>query len=239
GVADPGRLLRHDGRRPRRAVKVGRGRRYRGGRARAGDRARLRRLRRVRGLAHRFDGSRQRPVPGLLHLPVHLLDEPPAQPDDGGVVPLPRNREPGLVPDRRRAESRDHRLEHGGAAARVRDRPRDRRGRIHARRVGAVGTVGAHVKARQLLEVGGAVAWRQLHNALLNPVIFIPSLAFPLLNFAAFAGGLAKVREIPGFTFDGSYTAFTFVFVLLQSAAFSGVFSGFGVARDFETGFTR
>jgi ABC-2 type transport system permease protein len=29
------------------------------------------------------------------------------------------------------------------------------------------------------------------------------------------------------------------VFVLLQSAAFSGVFSGFGVARDFETGFTR
>jgi ABC-2 type transport system permease protein len=95
------------------------------------------------------------------------------------------------------------------------------------------------VKGRQLLEVGGAVAWRQLHNAILNPIIFIPSLAFPLLNFAAFAGGLAKVREIPGFTFNGSYTAFTFVFVLLQSAAFSGVFSGFGVARDFETGFTR
>ena len=95
------------------------------------------------------------------------------------------------------------------------------------------------MSGRQLLDVARAVAWRQLHNALTNPIIFLPSLAFPLLNFAAFAGGLAKVRDVPGFTFAGSYTAFQFVFVLLQSAAFSGVFSGFGVARDFETGFTR
>jgi ABC-2 type transport system permease protein len=87
--------------------------------------------------------------------------------------------------------------------------------------------------------VAKGVAWRQLHNAILNPVIFFPSLAFPLLNFAAFAGGLSRVRQVPGFDFAGSYTAFQFVFVLLQSAAFSGVFSGFGVARDFETGFTR
>jgi ABC-2 type transport system permease protein len=95
------------------------------------------------------------------------------------------------------------------------------------------------VNVRQLFDVSRAVAWRQLHNALTNPVIFLPSLAFPLLNFAAFAGGLSKVGQVPGFTFAGSYTAFQFVFVLLQSAAFSGVFSGFGVARDFETGFTR
>jgi ABC-2 type transport system permease protein len=67
----------------------------------------------------------------------------------------------------------------------------------------------------------------------------LPSIAFPLLNFAAFAGGLARVRQVPGFDFAGSYTAFQFVFVLLQSAAFSGVFAGFGIARDFETGFTR
>ena len=89
------------------------------------------------------------------------------------------------------------------------------------------------------LAVARGVAWRQLHNAVLNPTIFFPSLAFPLLNFAAFAGGLSRVSEVPGFNFAGSYTAFQFVFVLLQSAAFSGVFSGFGVARDFETGFTR
>ena len=89
------------------------------------------------------------------------------------------------------------------------------------------------------LDVARAVAWRQLHNALTNPLYLLPSMAFPLLNFAAFAGGLARVREVPGFDFAGSYTAFQFVFVLLQSAAFSGVFAGFGIARDFETGFVR
>jgi ABC-2 type transporter len=92
---------------------------------------------------------------------------------------------------------------------------------------------------RDTLAVARAVAWRQLHNALTNPLYLLPSLAFPLLNFAAFAGGLGRVGEVPGFDFNGSYTAFQFVFVLLQSAAFSGVFAGFGIARDFETGFTR
>ena len=89
------------------------------------------------------------------------------------------------------------------------------------------------------IAVARGVAWRQLHNALTNPAYFLPSIAFPLLNFAAFAGGLSRVRQVPGFDFASSYTAFQFVFILLQSAAFSGVFAGFGVARDFETGFTR
>jgi ABC-2 type transport system permease protein len=44
---------------------------------------------------------------------------------------------------------------------------------------------------------------------------------------------------VPGFDFHGGYTAFQFVFVLLQSAAFGGVFAGFGIARDFERGFAR
>jgi ABC-2 type transport system permease protein len=92
---------------------------------------------------------------------------------------------------------------------------------------------------RSSLAVARGVAWRQLHNALTNPLYLLPSIMFPLLNFAAFAGGLAKVRDVPGFTFAGNYTTFQFVFILLQSAAFSGVFAGFGIARDFETGFTR
>jgi len=95
------------------------------------------------------------------------------------------------------------------------------------------------VNVRETYAVARGIAWRQVHNALFNPIVFLPSLAFPLLNFAAFAGGLSRVRDVPGFDFAGSYTAFQFVFILLQSAAFSGVFSGFGVARDFETGFTR
>jgi ABC-type multidrug transport system permease subunit len=95
------------------------------------------------------------------------------------------------------------------------------------------------VNVRGTIAVARGVSWRQLHNALTNPLYVLPSIAFPLLNFAAFAGGLSRVREVPGFEFNGSYTAFQFVFVLLQSAAFSGVFAGFGIARDFETGFVR
>jgi ABC-2 type transport system permease protein len=64
-------------------------------------------------------------------------------------------------------------------------------------------------------------------------------MAFPLFFFTAFAGGLSQLREVPGFDFPPGYTAFQFVFVLLQSAAFTGVFTGFGVARDFEGGFAK
>jgi len=89
------------------------------------------------------------------------------------------------------------------------------------------------------LPVARAVAWRTLHNVFTNPSLFIPSLVFPLFFFVAFAGGLSRVEQVPGFGFPQGYTAFQFVFVLLQSAAFGGVFTGFGIARDFESGFAR
>ncbi|MGN6557608.1 MAG: ABC transporter permease, partial [Solirubrobacterales bacterium] len=84
-----------------------------------------------------------------------------------------------------------------------------------------------------------AVAWRSTHNFLTNPAFLVPALAFPLFFFTSFAGGLSSVSNVPGFDFPTGYTAFQFVFVLLQSAAFGGVFTGFGIARDFETGFAR
>jgi ABC-2 type transport system permease protein len=83
------------------------------------------------------------------------------------------------------------------------------------------------------------VAWRTLKNALTNPSILLPTMLFPLFFFTAFAGGLSQVGNVPGFDFPPGYTAFQFVFVLLQSAAFGGVFTGFGVARDFEGGFAK
>jgi ABC transporter DrrB family efflux protein len=89
------------------------------------------------------------------------------------------------------------------------------------------------------LYVAQGVAWRTLHNVFTNPSLLIPSLIFPLFFFVAFAGGLSQVNNVPGFDFPLGYTAFQFVFVLLQSAAFGGVFTGFGIARDFETGFAR
>jgi ABC-2 type transport system permease protein len=84
-----------------------------------------------------------------------------------------------------------------------------------------------------------ALAYRQTTVLFKNPSLFIPPMLFPLMNFMAFAGGLSRLRHVPGFDFRGGYTAFQFVFVLLQSAAFGGVFAGFGIARDFERGFAR
>jgi ABC-2 type transport system permease protein len=92
---------------------------------------------------------------------------------------------------------------------------------------------------RSTLSVARGVSWRALHNALTNPSLLIPSLIFPLFFFTAFAGGLARVRDVPGFDYPLGYTAFQFVFVLLQSGAFGGVFTGFSIARDFESGFAR
>jgi ABC-2 type transport system permease protein len=85
----------------------------------------------------------------------------------------------------------------------------------------------------------GAVAWRNLHNFFTNPALIVPAVMFPLFFFTAFAGGLSLIGKTPGFDFEGNYTAFQFVFVLLQSSAFSGVFTGFSIARDFESGFGR
>ncbi len=87
--------------------------------------------------------------------------------------------------------------------------------------------------------VAHGVAWRTLHNVFRNPSLLLPQLVFPLFFFTAFAGGLSRVEDVPGFAFPSGYTAFQFVFVLLQSAAFGGVFTGFGIARDFENGFTK
>jgi len=89
------------------------------------------------------------------------------------------------------------------------------------------------------LSVAQGVAWRSLHNFLTNKSLLLPSIAFPLFFFTAFAGGLSGISRAPGFNFPDGYTAFQFAFVLMQSAAFAGVFTGFGIARDFESGFAR
>jgi ABC-2 type transport system permease protein len=83
-----------------------------------------------------------------------------------------------------------------------------------------------------------AITWRHLNNLVKNPALFLPPLIFPLFFFTAFAGGLSAVGDAPGFDYP-DYTAFQFVFVLLQTAAFGGVFTGFSIAADWEAGFAR
>ena len=92
---------------------------------------------------------------------------------------------------------------------------------------------------RDFRNVSLAVGWRTLHNVLHNPSLLLPGILFPLLNFVAFFGGLSRLRHLPGFDYPPGYAGFQFSFVLLQSAAFGGVFTGFGIARDFEYGFSR
>jgi ABC-type multidrug transport system permease subunit len=83
------------------------------------------------------------------------------------------------------------------------------------------------------------LAWRNLHNFFSQRALLVPSILFPLFFFTAFAGGLSALGKAPGFHYRGGYTAFQFAFVLIQSAAFGGVFTGFTLASDFDYGFAR
>jgi ABC-2 type transport system permease protein len=92
---------------------------------------------------------------------------------------------------------------------------------------------------RELLSVAGGVWWRNARNFFGNPAFILPGVLFPMFFFAAFAGGLSRINSAPGFEFPPGYTAWTYGFVLMQASAFGGIFTGFSVARDFESGFSR
>jgi ABC-2 type transport system permease protein len=90
-----------------------------------------------------------------------------------------------------------------------------------------------------VLSVALAGARRSLRHAFTNPALLLPSILFPLVFLLAFAGGLSSIDKVPGFDYPPGYTTFQYAFVLLQSAAFGGIFTGFGIAADFESGFAR
>src|SRR5579859_6153830 len=84
----------------------------------------------------------------------------------------------------------------------------------------------------RFLNVTRGVAWRSIHNTVVNPAILVPSIVFPLFFLVAFAGGLSRISDVPNFHYPPGYTAFQFVFVFLQSAAIGGVVAGFALSRD-------
>jgi ABC-2 type transport system permease protein len=92
---------------------------------------------------------------------------------------------------------------------------------------------------RRYLSVAGGLARRLLDSFLSSPALFLPPLLMPIFFFVAFAGGLSAIDQAPGFDYPAGYTAFEFGFVLLQAAAFGGVFTGFSIAADFQFGFGR
>jgi ABC-2 type transport system permease protein len=92
---------------------------------------------------------------------------------------------------------------------------------------------------RRYLSVAGGLARRLLDSFISSPALFLPPLLMPIFFFVAFAGGLSAIDQAPGFDYPAGYTAFEFGFVLLQAAAFGGVFTGFSIAADFQFGFGR
>ncbi|HEX8066768.1 MAG TPA: ABC transporter permease [Thermoleophilaceae bacterium] len=92
--------------------------------------------------------------------------------------------------------------------------------------------------ARGYRSVALGVTWRHVNNLVKNPALLLPPLLFPLFFFTAFAGGLSAIGDAPVFDYP-DYTAFQFVFVTFQAAAFGGVFTGFAIAADWESGFAR
>lgn len=82
------------------------------------------------------------------------------------------------------------------------------------------------------------VARRQLRRVLKNPPLLLPALFFPLLLFAAFAGGLSTLALSPEFDYP-DYTTFQFVYILFQASAVAGMQTGLAIAEDFDSGFAR
>lgn len=82
------------------------------------------------------------------------------------------------------------------------------------------------------------VAWRNLRVTFRNPSLLLPALLFPLFFYIAFVGAFSQLADVQGIG-TGDYKGFLFVFVLMQSAAFTGALGGIGMVEDFETGFIR
>ena len=92
---------------------------------------------------------------------------------------------------------------------------------------------------KRFLDVSLALGRRNIRNWLASPALLIPSIAFPTFFLVAFAGGLSAISDAPEFDYPAGYTAFQFVFIVLQASAFVGVFTGIMIAADFESGFGR
>lgn len=80
------------------------------------------------------------------------------------------------------------------------------------------------------------VAWRNLRDVMRAPALILPTLLLPLLFLISFAGALSAVTSLPGFP-DVNYTAFQYVYALLQAVAFAGAVGGTAMIEDFESGF--
>ena len=100
----------------------------------------VRRAGRVRRPALGLGRDRAGLLPAVLRPALPVLDEPAAAADRAGLVPLHRDLQPGLVPDRGHPLVHHHRLGRRGAGARLRGRDRGGGRRRSPRQSGALRT---------------------------------------------------------------------------------------------------
>jgi ABC-2 type transport system permease protein len=79
----------------------------------------------------------------------------------------------------------------------------------------------------------------QPHRRLQEPGADHPRDDLPARVPRRLRGRALERLQRPRLRLPSGYTSFQFVFVFLQSAAFGGVFTGFAVAADYESGFAR
>ena len=85
-------------------------------------------------------------------------------------------------------------------------------------------------------QVALGIAGRSLRLIPRLPSTFIPSLVMPIFLTISFAGAFSGLVLIPGFPADKIIDWFI-PMTTVQGAAFAGITTGMGVARDLESGF--
>ena len=85
-----------------------------------------------------------------------------------------------------------------------------------------------------------AITWSVAKRSLMliprMPSTFFPSLIMPVFLTISFAGAFSGIVNLPGFPADNALNWFI-PMTTIQGAAFAGVTTGMGVARDLENGF--
>jgi ABC-2 type transport system permease protein len=92
-----------------------------------------------------------------------------------------------------------------------------------------------HERSSTLAQVG-YLAQRSITRTLRQPVMFVPSLVFPLFLLAVNSSGLSAAVHIPGFPTD-SYLSFALGLTFMQGALFATMGAGQAIAQDIQHGF--
>jgi len=85
-------------------------------------------------------------------------------------------------------------------------------------------------------EVTWGIARRSIVLISRLPSAFFPSLMMPVFLTISFAGAFSGIVDLPGFPAEKAIDWFI-PMTTIQGAAFAGITTGMGVARDFESGF--